>query len=88
MDAELLARIDENVKYLVKARVEDKAAFDAHVEKDEKIVNEFIRPLWENRQQNIGAASARNYGGQLIGYGINAIIAVTAAWAAVKGLSK
>lgn len=88
VDPDMLARVDENVKYLVKARQEDKAAFDAHVQKDEKVVNEFLRPLWEERQQNIGAARARGAGGAIMGYAVNAGIAMAAAWAAVKGLGK
>ncbi len=88
MDNELLARIDENVKYLVKARQEDKEAFDEHVRKDEKIVTDYIKPLWEKSQQDIGAASQRNKGSAALGYVINAVIAGVAAIAAVKGLSK
>ena len=88
MDNELLARIDENVKYLVKARQEDKEAFDEHVRKDEKIVTDYIKPLWEKSQQDIGAARQRSFGGAAIGYVINACIAGIAAIAAVKGLSK
>lgn len=88
MDTDLLARIDENVKYLVKARQEDREAFEEHVKKDEKIVNDFIRPLWEKGQQDIGAARQRNLGSAALGYVINACIAGIAAIAAVKGLSK
>ncbi len=87
-DPDLLARIDENVKYLVKARQEDKAEFDEHVRDDKKVVNDFLRPLWEKSQQDIGAARQRSTGGALAGYAINAGIAIAAAWAAVKGLSK
>lgn len=87
-DPDLLIRIDENVKYLRKGFDDHKLAFDAHVAEDKKIVNEFLRPLWENHQQDIGASRTRGMGGLLIGFCINACIAVTAAWAAVKGIGK
>lgn len=85
---QMIARIDENVKYLIKARQEDKASFDQHVSDDKKIVNDFIRPLWEKSQQDIGAARQRSAGGTWAGFLINAGIAIAAAWAAVKGLGK
>lgn len=87
-DPDLLIRIDENVKYLRKGFDEHKVAFVAHVEEDKKIVHEYLRPLWENHQQDIGAKKTRGLGGLLLGFFINAAIATTAAIAAVKGIGK
>ena len=85
-DPDLLIRIDENVKYLVKARQEDKAAFDAHVLKDDKIVADYIKPLWEQRQQDIGARRAKNWGITALDKALTIIISVTATIAAIKGI--
>lgn len=52
---EMIARIDENVKNLVKYREEDRQAFAAHTAKDEKTNAEFLLPLWNESQQRKGA---------------------------------
>lgn len=81
-----IVRIDENVKYLRQSFEEHQTAFKEHTQKDERIINEFVRPLWEKSLQAEGAEKTRNKGSVFIGYALNAGIAVTAAWAAVKGL--
>lgn len=82
-----LARIDENVKYLRESFDEHKEHFDEHVKKDERLLNEFTRPLWEESLLRKGADKNRNYMGALAGWCINAGIAFAAAWAAVKAFA-
>lgn len=77
----MVARIDENVIHL-------KNSLTDHIEEDRHVRDEFLRPLWEKHQQDKGAERARNFGGMLIGYAINAAIACATAWAAVEALAK
>jgi hypothetical protein len=86
METEIIARIDENVKYLRESFDEHKESFNQHVQHDNQIANDYIKPLWEERNQRIGAANYRKAGSVVLGWAINAGIAVAAAWAAVRGM--
>ena len=55
-DPDLLIRIDENVKYLVKNLEEHKVNFAAHVAHDDQVSRDFLKPLWEESQRRAGAA--------------------------------
>jgi len=48
-DIDLLTEMYTDVKYI-------KDALTMHIAKDEKIQQEFLRPLWEESQQRKGAA--------------------------------
>lgn len=85
-DAQLLARIDENVKYLRERFDDHKRAFDMHVIKDDKIVQDFIRPLWEESQQRKGGEKSNRIVAFAGGFFINVIIAGATAYAAVKSI--
>lgn len=78
-DLDLLTEIHVDVKYIRKT-------LDEHIVEDKDIRKDFIKPLWEEYQQRQGEKTARRAGSMLIGYAINACIAITAAWAAVKAL--
>lgn len=83
----LLARIDENVKYLRESFDEHKEAFDAHVNKDAEIVKEFIRPLWEESQQRRGMSTFNRVSAVIFGFFVTTGISAVTAWAAVKALA-
>jgi hypothetical protein len=85
-DLEMLARIDENVKYLRATVDTNYSVLKDHMAKDEQISRDFLKPLWEAHQQDIGAEKNRGVLGAVGGYFINAGIAIAAAWAAVRGL--
>jgi hypothetical protein len=55
MDEDLLARIDENVKYLRLSFDDHKKDFKEHIHHDEKIETDFIKPLWEAHNRQAGA---------------------------------
>ena len=59
---------------------------ETHIKECKGIRQKYIGPLWEKHQQEIGASKTRRWGGSLLGYAINAGIAVTAAWAAVRSI--
>lgn len=61
---------------------------DNHIERDEKISNEFVLPVWNDYQQRKGKKETTDTNGKIAGYCINAGIAIVAAFAAVKGLGK
>lgn len=88
MAEELLIRIDENVCYLRKTLDEHQRAFKDHVDEDKRIVKDFMLPLWNAHQQELGKVSAASLGGKMLGYCIGAVIAAVTAWAAVKGVGK
>lgn len=75
-DSSLLIRIDENVKYLIKARQEDKEAFTAHVAHDAKITEDYLKPLWEESQQRKGAAKLA----AIMYAGVSGIVALGVTW--------
>ena len=75
-DSNLLIRIDENVKYLIKARAEDKAAFDAHVVHDDKVSQDYLKPLWEESQRRAGAAKLA----ALLYATVSGVIALGVSW--------
>lgn len=91
---EVIEEIRDKVIYLCD-NVVTRREYDAHVERDEEIVEKYIRPLWEKSQQDIGAQAAtqritkhRQLSGVVAGWAINAGISIIAAWAAVKGIAK
>ena len=51
-DAEIIALLD-HIKDIGE-RTEKK--LDEHIDRDESIVREFVRPLWEESQRRLGAA--------------------------------
>jgi len=79
-DSQLLPRIDENVKYLRQSFDEHKAAFEAHVKKDEQISKDFILPLWNAHQQQVGGF---RFGG-IIGNIVTGLVAGLGVYLGVK----
>lgn len=82
----MLARIDENVIQLRRDSEANSRALEAHIQKDEKREEEYLRPVYEKYQQDIGQQKSRIAGGTLIGFAINACIAAVTSWAAIKSL--
>jgi hypothetical protein len=88
-DAEVLALLD-HIKD-VGERTEKK--LDAHIERDENVNRNFVLPLWNHHQKQLGAEEAEGKlarqtatRGAVAGYCINVIISIAAAWAAIKAL--
>jgi hypothetical protein len=83
----VVARLDENVtKAVLPAIYRVEMALEKHLIEDAKNKTDFMLPMWNKYQQDLGATKQRNLGGVLTGYAINACIAAGAAWAAIKGL--
>lgn len=80
-DLDLLTSIHGDVQHIRKA-------LDEHIEKDERNNKEFLLPMWNTHQQNIGISKSKMMGGKLAGYCVNAAIAFAAACAAIKGIPK
>lgn len=51
-----LAEVSSDVKYTRDNLDEHKSALTKHIEHDELVTKEFLRPLWEESQQRKGAA--------------------------------
>lgn len=79
-DSALIIEISQNVKYLRESFDEHKSSFREHIAHDDKIVQEYIRPLWEAHQQQKGALNA----GKVMWGTIYSILALIGAYAGIR----
>lgn len=86
--AVVLARIDQNVIHLKEAIEDQKEALDHHAQEDKKITEQFLRPLWEAYQQDIGAGRSKSIGAAVLDRVATVTLSVVATWAAFKGIPK
>lgn len=86
VDLDLLTAIHTDVKFMRQSFEDHREEFRDHVQEDKDIRNEYLKPLWESHQQNLGATKTRGVGGMFLDKAATIGIAVVAAWAAVKGI--
>ena len=84
---ETVARIDQNVIYILKTLDDHAKNLNDHITEDKKIQTDFIFPMWNERNQRIGAEKARNNTGIITGWAINIVIAAATAWAMIKSIN-
>ena len=80
-DRELLVQIHTHTTSLA----ED---FSEHVKKDEHRDLNFLTPLWNDYQQRQGSDKLKKFFGVFMQFTVNCAVAVVAAYAAVKGLTR
>lgn len=79
-DSALIIEISQNVKYLRQSFDEHKLVFKEHVEHDDNIAQEYIKPLWEAHQQQKGAINA----GKVMWGSIYSILALVGAYLGIR----
>lgn len=68
-ELDLLTEIHSDVKYI-------KKTLDEHIVKDDKIVQDYIKPLWESHQQRIGAAGLAGLMYSVVGSVVTVIVGI------------
>lgn len=73
LDTERFDRQEENFRFM-RGRMDE--------------IGGMVKDLWDDNNQHIGAVRQRKLFAAIGGYILNAMIAIVAAWAAVRGLEK